>query len=220
VVKQGTAASKNSKAEQRQKTKQNAAESADVQLLRTLHEQAQQADDFDMKARFLMLQLLHALAFAHSKNTTLSQNGALRSERIFVRDDGWLQLTLPVHQELKKKKKGGTDAPPPDKDSTTPDGEDSDTSCSEQTNINNTDKGPTIANNHNSMPAIKSFPGAGLSPTRKWRNGTMSNLDYLLLLNESAGRTVGDPAPREEGSVGVRTFGVPVVTEPIQQREQ
>ena len=53
---------------------------------------------------------------------------------------------------------------------------------------------PTPAPNPNPNPTpIIPYPGTQTPLTTKWRNGSLSNFDYLMAINVAAGRTPGDP---------------------------
>jgi len=137
-------------------------------------------DDIDSKVRFLLLQLFHAVSFCHEQGMALIQNGMLHPKRIFISNEGWLHITFPIKYMYSK---------------------DFFTSNSKHHIKNNANENEdlSIDPKHKSSTSkfkfsIPSYPGSKESPTRKWRNGTLSNLAYLLLLNESAGRIPEDPS--------------------------
>ena len=139
----------------------------------------QREHDLDIKIRFIMLQLLHTVSFCHSKNITLTRAGALHPKQIFVQDDGWIRLVIPVQQIYTTLIQI--------EDTTLHDNSDLPYDLNLRQSHKSAESKILLTNR------IQHYPGMDDSATRKWRDGTISNLTYLMLLNESAGRTIQDP---------------------------
>ncbi|KAL7549073.1 hypothetical protein ACHAWF_012343 [Thalassiosira exigua] len=138
----------------------------------------------DLRIRFIALQLFHAVKFVHKAGVTFGEQ--LAPDRIFVQEDGWLRLVLPItHREL---------------NSTSPET----TSGHMQTSIHapTTLESPRIrwrsifrSHPHSEEHlSIIPYPGYGDVPTLQWARGQLTNLCYLSMLNAASGRTIGDLA--------------------------
>ena len=148
----------------------------------------------DLRIRFLALQLFNVVNYCHDRGVTLGEQ--LSPDRIFVQEDGWIRLVIPITQ-LKPE----SDVPRkteniPIQNNTDVQGYDEmsprrrrwrsifrkDGSLQDKSS---TDEG---------IQAILPYPGFGDVPTVQWQRGQLTNLCYLMMLNAAAGRTVGNHA--------------------------
>jgi hypothetical protein len=151
------------------------------------------ADVADLRIRFLTLQLFHAVHFCHSKGMTLGDN--LRPDRIYIDDDGWLRLIIPIVQSNCGNKTHRAEYfPETDKDtfnqSTAP-GNKSTESKSSRRFIFDRYKGesnPAHELSTDENISVVPYPGYGLVPFIQWQKGHITNLAYLMMVNAAAGR--------------------------------
>eukprot|EP00956_Cyclotella_meneghiniana_P007947 scaffold10567_cov70-Cyclotella_meneghiniana.AAC.1 len=150
---------------------------------------AYHSDVADLRIRFLALQLFHAVNFLHSKGQTLGNQ--LRPDRIFVQEDGWLRLIIPINE--------GTGCSVEEKQKTEVKRESRDSLPKEAPSkyrvIFDHHEGKGINRIDNKTPqdaTVIPYPGYGLVPFAQWQKGQLSNLAYLMMVNAAAGRTLGD----------------------------
>lgn len=147
--------------------------------------------DIDIKIRFLFLQLLHIVSFAHSQNITLvspadddADDMYHKSSSLFVQNDGWLRVVFPIIQKKQKEKRYLERQEDLINNNNIKEGDKNKVKSSDsQKHNNNNQTTSTETTRLNITPKPK-------SPTTQWVNGQISNLDYLLLLNLHAGRTL------------------------------
>jgi len=150
---------------------------------------AYHSDVADLRIQFLALQLFHAVNFLHSKRQTLGNQ--LRPDRIFVQEDGWLRLIIPINE--------GTGCSVEEKQKTEVKRESRDSLPKEAPSkyrvIFDHHEGKGINRIDNKTPqdaTVIPYPGYGLVPFAQWQKGQLSNLAYLMMVNAAAGRTLGD----------------------------
>ena len=149
---------------------------------------AYHSDVADLRIRFLALQLFHAVNFVHSKGLTLGNQ--LRPDRIFIQEDGWLRLIVPINEgasyyveedqttEAKRQSKGSRQK---------------EVSSKYRVIFDHHEDKSSIGRNENKASqdaTIIPYPGYGLVPFAQWQKGQVSNLAYLMMVNAAAGRYV------------------------------
>ena len=173
-------------------------------------------DVIDLRIRFLFLQMLHIFNYVHSKGGTFNCNNIaglknlnnqslnpLHPENIRVDDDGWITLLLPLWQTYGWKDEevdsqhledNGYTSPyplpplPPNDGVTSPlDLRFSNTNIDDQND-------EASRRRRESCTSPLNLPGENIPPTTKWRQGMIGNFEYLMILNQACGRTLGDAA--------------------------
>jgi len=156
------------------------------------------ADVADLRIRFLAMQLFHAVNFCHSRGITLGDQ--LRPDRIFVQDDGWIRLVLPIVcdvalckgcQESETTQALQIDASTNTYSDTVDVPADEMTFTTDRRSIFQKYDHPVAKRGKESIQIIP-YPGYGDIPTVQWQKGQITNLSYLMMLNAAAGRIVGD----------------------------
>ena len=162
-------------------------------------------EDSIAKPLFVLYQLLSLLQHCHSKGATL---GDLNLRNVFIDARLWVQARIPWNtfpgkaepvQPAQPAAEGQMSETAPhnasvESDHVTPSPSPIGSSAVSQAGSTNTLTG--MDGSTLPPPPLLSYPPLSLhlcEATQKWRVGELTNFDYLMLLNQHAGRVVGDP---------------------------
>jgi hypothetical protein len=141
----------------------------------------------DLRLRFIVYQLLQAVAYLHSQRLCLDK---LDPSSVMLDDDMWLLLSVGLSERtcraaglVYRERTGSPRQSPRLQERKSPHGEDgAGANGGVQTN----------ENGHIQAPLERPI-GHKEPMTLRWVNGTVSNFEYLMAINHAAGRTMMDP---------------------------
>ena len=149
----------------------------------------------DLRIRFLAMQLFDVVSYCHSRGVTLGEQ--LSPDRIFVQEDGWMRLVVPITQLKPKSNVPQRRGNVPIQMNMDAQGDDEmSTRRRRWRSIFQKDESlQDKSGSDEGRQAILPYPGFGDVPTVQWQRGQLTNLCYLMMLNAAAGRTVGNTNP-------------------------